>query len=152
MHHRGGLPELIKLRGGTNRLRIEKGRYRNEEKEERLCVFCELREVEDEQHFMLTCDAYMPEREKLWKEYESIYSCTRESLGTTDAQLCALIGHTHQPEEEEAKDSERTLKYKALAKAVMIYISTSMAKRKRLEQVDGLKSIRVDAPGPAACS
>ena len=38
---RGGIPELTKLRGGANRLRIEQGRYVKERVEERLCLLCE---------------------------------------------------------------------------------------------------------------
>ena len=38
---RGGIPELAKLRGGANRLRIEQGRYVKERVEERLCLLCQ---------------------------------------------------------------------------------------------------------------
>ena len=51
--HRGGIPELAKLRGGTNRLRIEQGRYVKEAISERKCKFCVSGDVEDESHFML---------------------------------------------------------------------------------------------------
>ena len=34
VYHLGGIPELAKLRGGTNRLRIEQGRYKKEKIEE----------------------------------------------------------------------------------------------------------------------
>ena len=88
---------MVKLRGGTNRLRIEKGRYRKEKVEERICLFCEEKEIEDEAHFMLTCRAYTTQREKMWKEYEEITRTSRESLGNEDAQLAALLGDTHQP-------------------------------------------------------
>ena len=55
VYHRAGIPELVKLRGGTNRLRIEQGRYEKEEVEKRICLFCDSKQVEDEKHFMLTC-------------------------------------------------------------------------------------------------
>src|SRR4051794_22375288 len=53
--HRGGIPELAKIRGGTNRLRIEQGRYEKEKVCERICRCCQ---VEDEFHFMLQCSTY----------------------------------------------------------------------------------------------
>jgi hypothetical protein len=53
VYHRIGIPELVKIRGGTNRLRIEQGRYTKEAKEERVCESCEDRQIEDETHFIL---------------------------------------------------------------------------------------------------
>ena len=41
VYHRRGIPELVKLRGGTNRLRIEQGRYRQEALEDRVCEYCD---------------------------------------------------------------------------------------------------------------
>src|SRR3954451_1395003 len=38
---RYGKPEFTKIRGGTNRLMIEKGRYQKIPLEQRLCVFCD---------------------------------------------------------------------------------------------------------------
>jgi hypothetical protein len=58
MHHRGGIPELAKIRGGSNRLRIEQGRYVKEQVNERVCRCCASGEVEDELHFLLQCSAY----------------------------------------------------------------------------------------------
>ena len=40
LRDRKGVPELTKLRSGTNRLRIEKGRWIKLKPEERTCVFC----------------------------------------------------------------------------------------------------------------
>ena len=48
--HRGGIPELSKIRGGANRLRIEQGRYVEEKVEERLCVLCQDSRVEGSLH------------------------------------------------------------------------------------------------------
>ena len=66
-----GRYEITKLRGGTNRLRIETGRYemintengkRNLMAEERLCTLCKNNEIEDERHFIEKCDYYYDER------------------------------------------------------------------------------------------
>lgn len=152
VYHRGGVPEMVKLRGGTNRLRIEKGRYRKEKVEERICVFCEKKEIEDEKHFMLRCSAYTAQREKMWEEYETITQVRRDSLDSEDKQLAALIGDTHQPEEEEDKESERTKVYTNIVKTVMIYITSAMRKRRRMEQEASVKSLRGDAAHFATCS
>ena len=133
-NHRGGIPELVKLRGGTNRLRIEKGRYTGEAPEDRLCVFCDMREVESEQHFLLRCKAYAQEREEMWRAYEHITQSNRNDLIDEDAQMRALLGDTHQPSEEAAKDSTQYKLYQNLIKEVMKYTTTAMRKRRRSEE------------------
>src|ERR1700722_19076850 len=47
--------QLTMLRGGTNKLRIETGRWRGESQEERVCKVCLCEDVEDERHFLLAC-------------------------------------------------------------------------------------------------
>ena len=50
------------LRGGTNKLRIETGRWRGESQEESVCKVCLCEDVEDERHFF-TCMSNVCERE-----------------------------------------------------------------------------------------
>jgi hypothetical protein len=47
-HYRLRTSELVRLRGGSSRLRIEQGRYAKEKVEERICKFCDEGKVEDE--------------------------------------------------------------------------------------------------------
>ena len=51
---------LTKLRISAHSLKIETGRYARERTEriERICVFCDRNEVEDEYHFVIECPAY----------------------------------------------------------------------------------------------
>jgi len=67
VRNRFGAPELTKLRGGSNRLRIETGRWSQIPKEE----------VEDETHFMLSCSVYEDLRERMWKELEAGFGIQR---------------------------------------------------------------------------
>jgi hypothetical protein len=66
--------QLTMLRGGTNKLRIETGRWRKEKENERVCKVCLCEEIEDEKHFILNCFMYVRERiemfERLKKECE----------------------------------------------------------------------------------
>ena len=55
--------ELTMLRGGTNRLRIEIGRWTRVEG----FVKCLSNEVEDEKHFLLMCPIYAKEREEMFE-------------------------------------------------------------------------------------
>ena len=88
----GGLSELVKLRGGSSRLRIEKGRFSQEALEDRVCVFCDSGLVEDEAHFMVACPVYDDLRSTLWASLESLIGYSRDpSLGS---QLQALLGNT----------------------------------------------------------
>ena len=47
---------LTRLRSSTNSLRTERGRYKNEAVEDKLCHWCN--KVEDERHFLVGCDLY----------------------------------------------------------------------------------------------
>ena len=56
---------LSKLRISAHKLAIEGGRYLNIPKHERICTVCYSSEVEDEEHFLLTCRLYKPLRQVL---------------------------------------------------------------------------------------
>ena len=57
---------LTKLRSGTLPLAIEKGRYRNQALEQRVCILCHQNEIEDEIHFVINCPYYSTHREKFF--------------------------------------------------------------------------------------
>jgi hypothetical protein len=61
---------LTALRSGTNKLRIETGRWKRprEAKGDRLCMTCMEGAVEDEKHFLLHCKAYEALREKMLQD------------------------------------------------------------------------------------
>merc|ERR1712154_436142 len=54
-----------RLRAGANFLRIDTGREKGEERNERICRTCQ-KEIEDEEHFILKCEGYT----KIRKEYK----------------------------------------------------------------------------------
>lgn len=55
---------LAQFRCGIIPIRIETGRFQGEPIEERICVFCSNRSVEDEFHFLLHCSLYNDYRKK----------------------------------------------------------------------------------------
>ena len=61
---------FAQYRCGILPLQIEIGRYRNIELSNRTCQICNA-EVEDEIHFLLTCDAYAEARNKLYQKASS---------------------------------------------------------------------------------
>lgn len=61
--------ELAKFRCSAHKLAIEEGRYRNLERKQRLCIFCNMGVVEDEYHFSLTCPFYREIRMKCLPKY-----------------------------------------------------------------------------------
>lgn len=92
---------------------------------------------------MLRCEAYSEERMKLWNAYENITGKRQEQLENEEEKLRALIGDTHQPNEEAEKDSAQYKLYLNLTKAVMEYITESMRKRRRSEErAESVKSLR----------
>ena len=132
VNHRGGIPELAKLRGGTNRLRIEQGRYVKETIAERKCLCCKRGAVEDEVHFLLMCPSYTSLRKEMWQKFEAITGTTKTSLQTDEEKMNALIGERFQPEESEKNTKEETKQYRRLVRVVMRFISAAMQRRRGL--------------------
>ena len=63
---------MVMIRGGTNDLRIETGRYEKLEVKERICIFCESGEVEDERQFLCRCEAWKEEREAVLRRVRNL--------------------------------------------------------------------------------
>ena len=88
---------LAMLRGGTNRLRIETGRWKNIPVEQRTCEIClSCDQVEDEAHFLLDCGVYNVVRERMFDE---IFQRTGHQLDVRlmkdnrEWMMDTLIGH-----------------------------------------------------------
>ena len=60
---------LTKFRLSAHQLRIEQGRYTGTARQDRLCEFCNLNEIEDEYHFILICPLYKNLRSIYIKKY-----------------------------------------------------------------------------------
>merc|ERR1711994_1120018 len=58
-----------RLRAGANFLRMDKGREKGEDRDERICRIC-LKEIEDVEHFILRCDGYTTIRNEYIKKIE----------------------------------------------------------------------------------
>lgn len=56
---------FTRFRISAHRLQIELGRYQGIIRQNRLCIHCSSGEVEDENHFLLTCTKYRGERNDL---------------------------------------------------------------------------------------
>src|ERR1700756_5246 len=61
-----GRSYMTALRSGTNKLEIETGRYFKVKPELRLCRCCELKCIEDEEHFTVKCPAWNEGRDQLF--------------------------------------------------------------------------------------
>ena len=60
---------ITRFRVSFHCLNIEHGRYRNELRENRLCILCNLNDIEDEFHFILKCPFYSNLRQTYIKPY-----------------------------------------------------------------------------------
>jgi hypothetical protein len=65
---------IFSLRCGTNRLRIETGRWKSEKEEDRICKFCKNGDIENEIHFVATCENYGDLRHKFYSDVLTITS------------------------------------------------------------------------------
>ena len=59
---------FTQFRISAHQLAIEKGRHRNIKAHNRLCKFCQTNEVEDEFHFLIKCQKFSSERNKLFSD------------------------------------------------------------------------------------
>jgi hypothetical protein len=60
---------ITRFRLSSHILNIESGRYKNELRSNRICTLCNLRDVEDEFHFILKCPKYQEIRNLYIKKY-----------------------------------------------------------------------------------
>ena len=65
---------ISNIRISTHKLQIETGRYKNIEKEKRLCRVCNLNKVETEEHFLLECPTYKDHHKTFYEELKYIYN------------------------------------------------------------------------------
>ena len=64
--------ELVKLRIGNHKLRIETGRYDQIPRVNRLCPICASNQIEDESHFLIYYNKYSILRNKFYRKIEHI--------------------------------------------------------------------------------
>ncbi len=81
---------LTRIRTGTNKLRIETGRWTKEEEKDRRCRICFNGEVEDESHFMLRCETYSELRSKMYNKITAVSNINMLNK-TEDEQLVILM-------------------------------------------------------------
>ena len=49
---------IAKVRCSSHNLEIEKGRHKNQNRDKRFCLLCQERAIEDETHFLSSCQIY----------------------------------------------------------------------------------------------
>ena len=91
---------ITKLRTSSHDLMIEKGRHQANRLpiEQRLCKICNV--VEDEAHFLLSCNLFISERQRLYNSLNlQEVACNRDNselmlclLGTNDQRHLELVG------------------------------------------------------------
>jgi len=85
---------LTSIRVGTNKLRIETGRWKrpSEKPEERLCIQCDSGEVEDEKHFVLHCARFQTLRDEMFEAIKRKNNVNL-AMATVDTQWNTLMGN-----------------------------------------------------------
>lgn len=85
---------LAQFRCGIIPIRIETGRFQGEPIEERICVFCSNRSVEDEFHFLLHCSLYNDYRKK--KLFENIGFNQSEEISDDELLRLLIVNYPRQ--------------------------------------------------------
>ena len=139
MRDREAREVMTRLRGGTNELRIETGRYaitnrdRPLDAHERRCLICLSGEIEDETHFVLDCSVYEDLREKMFGVLKRTLS-KQQKLQATQQPLLDI--HKARKEEEGRKKLMAGLigessvsTNERLRKAVLLFCTRAMERR-----------------------
>ena len=74
------------LRSGILPLHLETGRYRGVVEEERICIYCDVDDIESEFHFVFYCPLYHDLRQKLFERCKNL-----DLIWLDDAQRLAWI-------------------------------------------------------------
>ena len=82
---------LSRFRISAHTLAIERGRYRNIERNRRLCLSCNNGEVEDEYHFFSTCPHYAPQRKKFIEQLRKYCSLSFKNPYFTHNEILLLL-------------------------------------------------------------
>ena len=105
---------MTMLRGGTNKLRIERGKWVDEKEWERVCNVCLCDQVEDEKHFLLGCPRYVRERVDM---FERVKELDRElediERREENEQVDILIGRGWKNKTREIREVVLDCMYKA---------------------------------------
>ena len=129
---------MVMIRGGTNDLRIETGRYEKLEEKERICIFCESGEVEDEKHFLCRCEAWKDEREVVMRKVRKL------GVKMTDEEIMFMSGR----EEVQSKGEERVKSWRKIVLGGVMTMDRERKKRwKKMIMGVGEASISVSSNG-----
>jgi hypothetical protein len=75
----------VRLRGGRSSLEVERGKYVGLERCKRVCQICNSGKVEDEEHFLLVCEALEGPRDSMWWALEDkVLACGEEGRRAWD--------------------------------------------------------------------
>jgi hypothetical protein len=81
---------LCKFRISAHSLEIEKGRYYNIPRENRVCLSCKAGKVEDELHLFLDCPSYAHLRQDFFEKIKSILGEVNQKV-FNKCQMIALL-------------------------------------------------------------
>ena len=89
--HKPTINLLTRIRTGTNKLRIETGRWTKEDQVDRKCRTCFSGEIEDEVHFLLNCEAYSVLRTKMYNQIETVLNNDIEMTNKTQDEKLVIL-------------------------------------------------------------
>ena len=112
---------LTSIRTGTNKLRIETGRWKKEKKDERFCMVCMSGEIEDEKHFVLDCEAYQHARQILFNQIQ------QASNGKLDLQ-----NHSREAQWNTLMRGNQVMEPKLIFENLKIFLVSAHKRRKMI--------------------
>ncbi len=107
---------LTRIRTGTNKLRIETGRWTKEEEVDRKCRTCFSGEIEDETHFLLNCEVYSTLRTRMYNQIETVLNNGIEMVNKTQDEKLVILMNPN-------------MKYVEINEIVKEYVKTAYKRR-----------------------
>src|SRR6185503_9757397 len=109
---------LTRLRTGTNKLRIETGRWKRpiERPQERVCEECKSGQIEDERHFVIECERYQDLRGTMFQQISSASGIPMATL-SMENQWTVLMSDAIKPSSK-TNDALKLFVRKALKRRI----------------------------------
>ena len=85
---------LTRFRVSNHNLMIEHGRYQNIPRDERLCTVSDKNEIENEEHFLFSCDAYHNTRQNFLTPLNNTspnHNLTVDLLNSSDSETIRIF-------------------------------------------------------------
>lgn len=85
---------LTRFRCSAHSLEIEEGRYRNIERNARICTKCNMQAIENEYHFLMVCPLYREIRREILPRYYCVWPTQQKFINLMISSQKSILKRT----------------------------------------------------------